>query len=77
MTTKHKFLRRYELDTGEIFRGRTFILNNPRVHLYVMFGADDEMYWVRFSSHEYLYKKSLSKMVRIGKPTNFSNLLIG
>lgn len=60
------FFFRYKLENGEIYRGKTYILNNPRVNLYLMFGANETIYWVRFSSHEYVYKKSLNKTVRIG-----------
>lgn len=62
---------RYELGNGETFHGRTYRLNNPRVHLYVMFGQDMRMYWVRISSYEYIYDKSFSKMVRLGKHIRF------
>lgn len=54
------------MENGGIYRGKTYILNNPRVHIYWMLGPNETMYWVRFSSHEYLHKTSLHKTVRLG-----------
>ncbi|XP_055301979.1 uncharacterized protein LOC129568316 [Sitodiplosis mosellana] len=55
----------YELECGNTFRGRTFIVNVPDEHIYVMFGADDILYWVQFTEDEYKNKTYLTKTVRL------------
>lgn len=60
-------LNRYDLDGGETFRGRTFIINDPKAHIYIMFGENESIFWVKFTEDEYKYEKTLSKLVRLGK----------
>ncbi|XP_031626818.1 uncharacterized protein LOC116343071 [Contarinia nasturtii] len=55
----------YDRDGGYTFRGRTFILNDLNDHIYIMFGADDVLYWVKFTDDEYKYKQCLMKTVRL------------
>lgn len=64
---------RYELDNGKIFQGRTYKLNFPYLHVYMMLGADDKIYWVELSTKdEVLDDEPFSKIVRLGK-WSFSN----
>lgn len=57
----------YELDNGKIFQGRTYKLNFPYLHVYMMLGADDTIYWVEFSTKdEILSDEPFSETVRLG-----------
>lgn len=60
------FSIRYNLECGEVFRGKTFIINDPQSHVYIMFGKDNVLYWVDFTVDEYQNKTILSKAVRLG-----------
>lgn len=61
------FFFRYNLDCGNTFRGITFIVNDPNDHIYIMFGADDTLYWVKFTEDEYKNQKLLTKNVRLSQ----------
>lgn len=58
---------RFKQDNGESFRGRTFIVNDPHSHLYIMFDANNVAYWVEFTDSDYENNKTLSSIVRLGK----------
>lgn len=75
MKEKKLFPNRFKQENGEIFHGKTYRLNNPRVHLYMLFGPNENIYWARFSSYEYLHKKSINETIRIGKFHRFGPLL--
>lgn len=64
---------RYDLECGNTFRGRTFILNDPNGHIYVLFGADDTLYWVKFTDDEYKNQKHLTKPVRLSELCNINS----
>lgn len=58
---------RYKLDNGSIFRGRAHRLNFDYVHVYLMVGADDIIYWVKIDDFDLENDKPFSKIVRLGK----------
>lgn len=60
---------RYGTDNGQIYRGKTVSLvqDDPELHLHLLFGADEVLYWVEFTKDEFENKKSFCKMVRLGK----------
>lgn len=58
---------RYELDNGKVFQGRTYKLNFPYLHVYMMLGANDTIYWVELNTKdEVLGDEPFSKIVRLG-----------
>lgn len=62
----HSFCR-YKTDDGKIFDGKTVNLaQEDSLHLHLLFGANDILYWVEFNEDKMNYTKSFSKMVRLG-----------
>ena len=60
---------RYEVDSGEnICRGSALNLKSGNAaHLYAMIGADDTLYWVKFTEDEFQNEPYLSKTVRLSE----------
>lgn len=60
--------RRYQIDGGKIFHGKTVnvLLELPML-MQLIYGADDSLYWVDFEEDEFQNVNSFSKCVRLGK----------
>lgn len=48
-------------------------MNDPNDHIYVLFGADDILYWVKFTDDEYKNQRHLTKPVRLSKLCNINS----
>lgn len=59
-------ISRYDLDDGNQFHEKASHVQYDR-YIYFMFGAEDMIYWVILTDEEFGEKKSLSKIVRLGK----------
>lgn len=57
---------RYQLDDGSTFNGTAYLLNINEAHTYILIGANDDIYWVKFTDSEFRNATELRKMVRSG-----------
>lgn len=63
---------RYKTDGDKIFHGTTVnLVREDSLHLHLLFGANDILYWVQFDEDEINNTKSISKTVRLGMAYKF------
>lgn len=58
-----KFFDRYKLDNGEIVRGKAFKIYSS---IYMMSGADNQLYWTRILDHDIMDDNPFTRTVRLG-----------